>query len=371
MPKKPRIAYTTCFLDVSGITKINFDILRRLKEKGNEIHIITTEGKGTWDYIFEITINKPLDLYTINKKDRLELFVDYLKKNKIDIIFNTHSLWTYENLYCIKQCMPDIKVADSLHVLEPYCLRGGYPDISAHKHVHPFIDSSILISENLKEYMLTHYKVDSNKLTVIRNGIDTNRFTKSIRKSNDFRAEIGLDRNHKLIGFIGRLSEQKRPIMFLEIAKQLSSQNDSCIFYMIGSGHLDSKVKKFIRKHALSRRIFSFSYRYDIENVLNSTDMLLIPSLYEGAPLTILEAVSMGVRVVASDVGAIKEYMNGYCTLIPVTSKEEEINAFVKNSIELLEQEHDAEPAAKYVKQHYDIGKTSEEYRKEFHALSK
>ncbi len=371
MPKKLSIAYTTCFLDVSGVTKINFDILHRLTEKGNHVHVIATEGRGTWDYIFEININKPLHLHTINKKDRLERFIDYIKENKADVIFNTHSLWVYENLPCIKQSLPDIKVVDSLHVLEPYCFRGGYPDISANKYVHPFIDRSILISENLKEYLLTNYRVDANKLTVIRNGIDTSRYMKSQSDNNSFREEIGFDEGCKLIGFIGRLSEQKRPVMFLEIARQLSQQYDSCLFYMIGSGHLDNRVRKFIKKHDLSDRVFNFSHRHDIDKVLASTDLLLVPSFYEGAPLTILEAVSAGVRVIASDVGAIKEYMDGYCTLVPLTSEEEEISAFVTNSVQLLEHEHNPDLAARFVKQNYDIGKTSEEYGEEFLNLIK
>ncbi|MEQ9618058.1 MAG: glycosyltransferase family 4 protein [Deltaproteobacteria bacterium] len=367
MPKKLSIAYTTCFLDVSGVTKINFDILHRLKEKGNEVHIIATEASGTWDYIFEININKPFYLHTINKKDRMERFIDYLKENKVDIIFNTHSLWVYENLPCIKQSLPDLKVVDSLHVLEPYCFRGGYPDISANKYVHPFIDRSILISENLREYLPANYRVDADKLSVIRNGIDTKRYMKSRSNNNGFREEIGLDKGRKLIGFIGRLSEQKRPVMFLEIARQISLQYDSCAFYMIGSGHLGNRVKKFIKKHDLSRKVFNFTHRHDIENVLASTDLLLVPSLYEGAPLTILEAVSAGVRVIASDVGAIKEYVENYCTLIPVTSEKEEINAFVKNSIKLLEHEHNTDPAVRFVKQNYDISKTSEEYEAVFY----
>lgn len=367
MPKKLSIAYTTCFLDVSGVTKINFDILHRLKEKGHDVHIITTEGRGTWDYIFEININKPLHLHTVDKNGRLARFIDYLKKHKADIIFNTHSLWVYENLHSIKRSLPDIKAVDSLHVLEPYCFRGGYPDISANKYVHPIIDRSILISENLKEYVLTNYRVDADKLTVIRNGIDTKRFTKNRRNTNSFRKEIGLNNDRRLIGFIGRLSEQKRPVMFLEIARRISLRYDPCLFHMIGSGPMDTKVKKFIKSRGLSSRILNFSHRHDIDSVLASTDLLLVPSLYEGAPLTVLEAVSAGVRVIASDVGAIKEYMDGYCTLVPLTSEKEEIPSFVANSLEMLEHEHNPDAAVKFVRQNYDIGSTSDEYEAVFY----
>jgi len=59
MKKSINILYTTCYLDVSGVTKINFDILSSLKKNGFNVHVITTEGKDEWDYMFEIHIAPP------------------------------------------------------------------------------------------------------------------------------------------------------------------------------------------------------------------------------------------------------------------------------------------------------------------------
>jgi hypothetical protein len=77
MPEKLRIAYTTCFLDVSGVTKINFDILLRLKKKGHKVSVITTEGTGGWDYMFETHLDSPLDLSRVNKKVRFDNFIQF------------------------------------------------------------------------------------------------------------------------------------------------------------------------------------------------------------------------------------------------------------------------------------------------------
>lgn len=359
------VAYVTCYLDVSGVTKINFDILSRLKSKGFEIHVITTEGTGNWDYLFDIYINKPFQLGCINRKRRLNYFLEYLIDNKINLLFNTHSLWLYENLPHTKKKLPYIKVIDSLHILEPYCFRGGYPDISANKHIHPFINRSILISEDLKSYLLSNYEVNADKLVVIRNGIDTNKFRRKDHQRN-FKNEIGLKNENKLIGFIGRLVEQKRPLMFLEVAKQVALNNDSCFFYMIGTGNLEKKVIKFIEKNNLSNRIFLFKQRNDMDHIFNFTDLLLMPSLYEGAPLTILEAISAGVHAIASDVGAIKEYMGNHCTLVHRSNKERETNIFVKESLNLLNNPPDLENTTKYIAKNYDISRTSEEYRNVF-----
>ncbi|HML96393.1 MAG TPA: glycosyltransferase family 4 protein [Thermodesulfobacteriota bacterium] len=368
MSESINIAYTTCFLDVSGVTKLNFDILHALKRKGHKVHVITTDDIGDWDYLFEIHINKPYHLHKISIKDRLNHFIHYLKGNEVKILFITHSLWAYEHLSYIKKNMPSLKIVDSLHVLEPYCLRGGYPDISANKYVHPYIDKSILISENLRSYLQTNYAVDRNKLKVIRNGIHTDQFSFHERNDNRFKAEIGWSKDHKIIGFIGRLSEQKRPMMFLEIAKRITLLDD-CVFYIIGTGHLKKSVKKFISRNGLANRIVLFDYRHDINNILASTDLLLAPSLYEGAPLTILEALSAGARVIASDVGAIKEYVQGHCVLIPHTSQDKEIDNFVKSSIEIANRDTDQSQTIDYVRNNFDIKQTVDRYDYEFKVI--
>jgi len=369
MKKSTNILYTTCYLDVSGVTKINFDIFSALKKNGFNIHVITTEGKNEWDYMFEIQIAPPHDISKIPKKQKLKYFLDYIEENNIDIIFNTHSLWVYENLSDIKKELPDIKIVDSLHVLEPYYLRGGYPDISANKYVHNFIDRSILISNDLLKYVVENYDVDGKKLVVIRNGVDTKKFARNKKITKVFKKEVGLDKNQKLLGFIGRFTEQKRPLMFLEIAKSILEQGCDCYFYMIGSGPMDNIIKGFIAQNNLTNKIFIYKHRGDIEIIFNSTDLLLAPSLYEGAPLTILEAISAGVPVITSNVGAIREYVDSHAALIPISNKSKEVSQFVGKSLEIINTSYNMDSAIKYMIDNYDISKTTKQYEEEFRKL--
>jgi glycosyltransferase involved in cell wall biosynthesis len=366
MPEKLRIAYTTCFLDVSGVTKINFDILLRLKKKGHKVSVITTEGTGGWDYMFETHLDSPLDLSRMNKKVRFDNFIQFLTNNKVNIIYNTHSYWVYEHLPRIKKALPIVKVTDSLHVLEPFCFRGGYPDISANKYIHPLMDLSISISEDMKSYLLKNYDVDKDKITVIRNGIDTAKFKSSGKDKNSFKNDLGLEPDSKLIGFIGRLSEQKRPLMFLEIARQLLYLDNSCFFYIIGTGDLQNNVLKFINENNMRNRVFVFNQRGDIDHVLRSTDLLLAPSLYEGAPLTILEAISSYTPVISSNVGAIEEYIGNLCELIPRGKESEEIEKFVNKALSLSENKEKLLAASKNVREKFDISETAKEYEREF-----
>lgn len=365
MLNRHAILYTTCYLDISGVTRINFDILKYLKEKGFDIHVCVTDDDShlinNWDFLFQLSINKPFKLRS-SKRNFLEVFIDYLVQNNIECIFNTHSLWVYKHCSLIKKQIPHIKIVDSLHVLEPYCFRGGYPDISANKHVQPFIDRSIVISDDLRNYILSNYTVTPSKLIVVRNGINTEKFSRRDDVRGKFKIELGLTTDNTLIGFIGRMTEQKRPLLFLEIAYEVAIRNKNCFFYMIGEGHLSERAIRFINKSNLHGRIFLIRQRNDIDYIFNSTDIIIQPSAYEGAPLTVLEALSTGVSVISSDVGAIREYVGSCCTLIPRTADDREKELFVRATLEQLSSPPDSEHTSSYIRRKYDVCETSSQY---------
>ncbi len=366
MSGKTAVLYATCYLDVSGVTKINFDILKNLKQAGFDIHVCVTDDDShlinNWDLFFHLYIKKPFKLRR-STGPLFDVFCDYLDKNNISCIYNTHSLWLYEQSGMLKKRFPHLKIVDSLHVLEPYCFRGGYPDISANRHIHQNIDRSILISEDLKKHIINNYDVDLAKLCVVRNGIDTDKFRQQECYKDKFKQELGLNRDDKLIGFVGRLTHQKRPLLFLETALSIAKSEKNSYFYMIGDGELCSSVTAFIAGNKLQRRVFHFGQRNDIDFVFNSTDILMQPSAYEGAPLTILEALATGVTVVSSDVGAIREYVGQCSVLVPRTSEAIESELFFAEVLAKLDSPADPEHGCRYVRENYDLKITSQQYQ--------
>ena len=340
MRKALKLLYATCFLDVSGVTKINFDILSGISDDW-DIHICTTQCSDplapNWDSRFVEKFGETLQLWRLPRRERYRYFVSYIQRHRIDLVYVTHSLWLYEHTARLKSDLPSVRIVDSLHVLEPYCFRGGYPDISANRFVHPYLDRSILISRDLFGYLTRNYPVDREKLVVIHNGIDTCRFEPSAGSGDGIRAELGLGSSQKLLGFIGRFSLQKRPLFFLEIARALCRCRPEISVYLVGGGPLEGKIRQRIVRYGLASRIHLLGKRDDIPLLLNATDLLLLPSAYEGAPLTMLEAFAVGVPVVASDVGAVKEYVSDQCRLVPLGrggTKERE--AFVGAALDLF-----------------------------------
>jgi glycosyltransferase involved in cell wall biosynthesis len=352
MHKAMTIIYVTCYLDVSGVTRLNLDILSRIALDA-VIHVCTTSDddciSDKWDDNFTTFTRDIFKLCRLPQRERYRCFVEYLQRHCIDIVYATHSLWLYEHAARLKRDLPKVKIVDSLHVLEPYCFRGGYPDISANRFVHPYIDASILISRNLENYIYKNYQVDHDKYHVIHNGINAHLF--SGHADSNINNKFFSNNSTRMVGFIGRFTAQKRPLLFVDIAYKLSNKYPFLKYYMVGNGPLLDSVFKRIRKLGLFDQIRLLPSQSDIASLLRETDVLVMPSSYEGAPLTILEALAVGTPVVASDVGAVREYVSGNCRLIPlgfagirerelyVSAVEQSLSDRDRSSI--LEPEHD------------------------------
>ncbi|EPH5488520.1 glycosyltransferase [Vibrio vulnificus] len=142
-----------------------------------------------------------------------------------------------------------------------------------------------------------------NKLKYIYNGIDFSTFD-SVRTIKE---------NVKNVAFIGRLTEQKGIYYLMELIKRERKSNVS--FEIFGAGHLDDYVGKFIAQNKLKNVSFR-GHTNNIKEVFSYTDLLIAPSLDEGLPYTLVEAINCGLPIISTKVGGIPEIVedgvNGY-----------------------------------------------------------
>ncbi len=165
----------------------------------------------------------------------------------------------------------------------------------------------ICVSGELKQKLAS--KVSGEKITVIRNAVDLPRvrsaFTVAEAKT---RLEIGAE--HPVVGIVGRLEAVKRVDLFLDVARYLSRELPSLCFVIAGSGREEAALRASLRGSDLDRRTLFLGERHDIYDVLRAMDLLLITSDHEGLPTVLLEALALGVAVVARDVGGIGEVIS-------------------------------------------------------------
>ena len=163
----------------------------------------------------------------------------------------------------------------------------------------------IVVTAALKKQVV-EFGIDAKKITVIPNGVDTEVFTPLDQK--DCQQKLGLAIDKKHIVFIGHLTPIKGLFYLIEALKQLP---EDVYLSVIGDGELQSELDAKIAEFNLQKRVKFFGKRPHSEIVqwMNAADVFCLPSLNEGCPNVVLEALACGRPVVASRVGGIPEIM--------------------------------------------------------------
>ena len=137
---------------------------------------------------------------------------------------------------------------------------------------------------------------NSGKVAVFKTVIDTgkNAFIPIVRR--DTRKELGIEDN-LVIGHIGRLTEQKNTLFLIDIVASIVKKESTAKLLLIGDGNLRDEMFRKINKSGLSKSVIYLGKREDIQKFYNSMDCFILPSLYEGLPVTGLEAEACGLPV--------------------------------------------------------------------------
>jgi len=121
----------------------------------------------------------------------------------------------------------------------------------------------------------------------------------------DARARLGLPTDATVVGFLASLTEQKQPGLFLDAAETLVAEGKNAVFVIGGTGPQEQHIRA--RVAALHPHVRDIGYQRDVPAALAAMDIFVLPSLWEGMPLTVLEAMRAGVAVVASDADGTAE----------------------------------------------------------------
>jgi L-malate glycosyltransferase len=165
-------------------------------------------------------------------------------------------------------------------------------------------DRVVLVSSN--SYYGRLRRANTRKLVVIRNGIDLERVHSSL-DTVEAKRKLGIPGNCRLLGTAGRLEPVKRLDIFLEAAKLMATRLPQARFALVGSGSEEGNLHALASAAGLADRVLFLGHRDDIYDVLRAFDIMILCSDNEGMPMTLLEALYLGVPVVARAVGGVPE----------------------------------------------------------------
>lgn len=227
-----------------------------------------------------------------------------LQKEQISLV-HAHGTRALSNVYW---------AADNLNLPIVYTVHGWsfHPDqnpvkrffrVRGERFLSNRANVTICVSDNNLRDAIKEFKMPN--AAVIKYGIDLKRFNPE-NNFKDIRAEFGIGPDTTLVGYIARITAQKDPFTFIQAISEVPDSLD-IKFLIIGDGDLKPAMINLAKELKVESRIIFSDFRQDVPDLLNAVDIYCLPSLWEGLPIGLLEAMSMKKAIVATAVDGTKE----------------------------------------------------------------
>jgi glycosyltransferase involved in cell wall biosynthesis len=172
-------------------------------------------------------------------------------------------------------------------------------------------DTVITLTEGLRRELADVYRITRKaRITVLPLGLDLDRFAQTPRKGGAFRQAWGIPDDAPLIGIVGRLVPVKNHALFLEAAARVREQYPDSRFVIVGDGETRPAVEAQAEALGLRHAVILAGWQRDLAPVYSDLDMLVISSLNEGTPVSVIEALAAGCPVVATAVGGLPDLLD-------------------------------------------------------------
>ena len=323
--KNQNILFLVRTMGLGGTENVVLQLCEILSGKVNKIVVCSSGGvheeqlsrMGIKHYMIpDIASKRPRDMFGCYKKIK-----SIIKDEQITIVHSHHRMAAfYAELTAPKDV---IKIANVHNTFQDKKKLTQF----AYRNTK-LIAVGKMVKKNLTEY----FEIPAKQVSVIHNAVKA--FDGNINPVEILQVEHA--KGKVLIGNIGRLSEQKGMGYFLDAAVITNKSHPEALFVVVGDGELKTHLEEKAIQLGLQKNVLFLGYRNDIQNLMSQLDFIVLSSLWEGLPLTPIEAFSVGKTVIGTAVDGtpeiIRDGVDGY--LVPPrdsTRLAEKINDLIEH----------------------------------------
>ena len=291
-----------------GVEEVALGLLQRLDP--SEFRLSIAAPRALLDALAPDLDGVRLDALAIEAESfahvgRLRTLAAFMRRIRPDVV-NPHLFRSTAVAAPLARAIGIGRVVETYHGREAWrqgALRGRFV---ADRLIARLVTRVIAVSRGAADFLVHGKGYPPDKVVVVPNGRDLTRFTPGAHREV-VRKELGLDRDAPVVGVVGRLETQKGHVYLLEAWPEVVRAHPDARLLVVGEGSLhDALVDQARRAHVAESVIFT-GFRSDVPRLLDAIDVLALPSLHEGMPLTVIEAAAAGRPVVATAVDGTPE----------------------------------------------------------------
>lgn len=325
MAQKQRILHRRHKLYGDGVTKMQMIWAESLKEhvifdfwlsEENREFTDWFRNNGSRIYIDETIQNKK----KFNKLHRILYFIRFLQKHEYDCIhLNTDALGIWSILFVATIAGVKKRIVHSHNSFSAGGVSREYlnPLVQtlAREMIWLFSTEHLACSREAALWLFPKRKVD--QVEIIHNGIYVKNFFFNENKREKYRNEFCLC-DKFVIGFTGRLSNQKNLFYLLDIFSEYHKTDPDSVLVITGEGELETELRQYALSLGVTNAMVFTGYSNDIQGILSSLDCFVMPSLFEGLCISLVEAQCNGLPCIVSDTNSRYAQFTDLVTFVPI-----------------------------------------------------
>ena len=270
---------------------------------------------------------KHIEIEKVNRKEINRI----IKEHQPDILHATD----YRASVICSLCTRKIPIISHLHNNSPWLKNPIHPNSLAYLYAGVKSNAILTVSDSIEEEY-TYSNLISKKITNISNPISRKEILSKVEKKEDKQYDIC---------FVGRLTEAKDPLRFIELISKLKKQKKNIKAIMVGEGELRKQCEQKIKELSLSRNIKMAGFQKNPYTYMKQSKVFLLPSKWEGFGLVVFESLTLGLPCFVTKVGGmvnlVTETCGGFCKtdkdfvdkIIPLLTEEKKYQTISKEAI--------------------------------------
>lgn len=334
MNKKIRILHVLLTSNFGGIESLLCDIDNDIDKNKFQLDFIAT---GKAKYQKKILANGSKIFFIPSEKNLI-----HYKKSMLSIMNQNYDIIHF-NKNSLANCLPIIW-ANRLK---------KRPKIIVHSHnTSPSINNIVLrelhrinrrLIRNIPDYRIACSELAAQfmfnrgeRVTILKNGIDTKKFEFSLKNRNEIRKQLNISPDTVVFGNVGRFSQQKNHKRLIHIFNKIQNMNLNTKLLLIGDGKLKKDVEDTVQKLKLNDKVLFLGRKPDVYKYLSAMDAVVIPSLYEGLSISVIEAQCAGLPTFVTNSMSQEAFITSYIQSFDLDSDDEEIAKLIINEYQSL-----------------------------------
>ena len=298
-----RVLEITSELDGGGVDRLLYDYCSRMIEDIQFDFVVTSKSEGILEQPLKDLGCKIYRVPQIKEgfKNHTNEIKKILQENNYDVVHDHSGYKAWCNLSVAKKCGVENRIAHAHQAFMAETYKQRILRIISTPVTKIYATELFACGNDAAKWMWGKSAFENNKVFIMKNAIDAKKFTFDSEKRKKLRKELMLEDNF-VVGNVARFSYQKNQEFLIDVFLKIKKYKDNAVLLLVGRGETENAIKQRAEELGLSESVLFLGVRNDVQDLLNVMDVFVLPSRFEGLPVTLVEIQANGLPAVVSDV---------------------------------------------------------------------